>query len=100
MSYSLTNEDYVSILHYYNLPIPKLKIDIKTESEKILAKKLCSCIKKVGQSEAKSIGTCTRAVFNRKGLNRGTFKCKQKRRVIFTKKHKRSIHIGRKGDKK
>jgi hypothetical protein len=97
MSYSLSNKDYISILHYYNLPIPKQHDDIKIQAEKILAKKLCSCIKKVGAPEAKSIGICTRTIFNRKGLKRGTFKCKRKRRVVFSKKQKASIRIGRKG---
>jgi len=97
MSYSLSNKDYTNILHYYNLPIPKHQDDIKIQAEKILAKKLCSCIKKVGAPESKSIGICTRTVFNRKGLKRGTFKCKRKRGVIFSKKQKGSIRIGRKG---
>ena len=92
MSYPLTTNDYKSILQYYNHSIPKLKSDLKMRAEEILAKKLCSCIKKVGgpSNESKSIGICTRTIFNRKGLKRGTFSCKKrKRHVTFSRNYAR-----------
>ena len=53
----LTKKDYVSILQYYKLPIPKSSRLLKIKSEKIMAQKLCKCIKKIDpENEAKSIG--------------------------------------------
>ena len=61
--YKLNTNDYIQILNYYNIPIPKgknkknkgvqthkftkaEKKKIKEIAEKILAEKLCRCIKK------------------------------------------------------
>ena len=90
--YELSNTDYKSILDYYNMPIPKSRRLIKLNSEKILADKLCKCIKKIESSEeAKSIGICTKTIFNRKGLTRGDFKCKGKNSVIIKKTRNNKI---------
>jgi len=97
MSYELTKADYIKILQYYDVPVPKTASKMKEGAEKILSKKLCSCIKKVSPvNEAKSIGVCTRSIFNRKQLKRGTFRCKQKKRVNFRKTRKNTIDIGKK----
>ena len=86
MPSTLTNKDYISILKYYNKKIPKSKIVIKIQAEKIMAQKLCKCIKKVDPIyEAKSIGICTKSIFNRKGLTRGQFQCKKKQSVKIKK---------------
>jgi len=89
MPNGVTNKDYISILNYYKLNIPKSKILIKKQAEKIMAEKLCKCIKKIDkQNEAKSIGICTKTIFNRKGYTRGQFQCKKKQTVKFRKKNK------------
>ena len=89
MSAELTNKDYVSILKYYNINIPKSKRLIKTHAEKIMAEKLCKCIKKIDPiNEAKSIGICTKTIFNRKGYTRGKFDCKKNQSVKFRKTYK------------
>jgi hypothetical protein len=81
---TLENEDYVSILTYYNIDIPKSKRLLKQQAERIMAEKLCKCIKKIDPvNEAKSIGICTKTIFNRKGYTRGKFTCKKKRSVAF-----------------
>ena len=88
---NMHNNDYIQILKYYNLPIPKSRQLLKEEGEKILALKLCKCIKKVDASannEPRAIGICTKTIFNRKGLTRGKFKCKGKRYVKFNKTRK------------
>ena len=86
MSNKMNSADYKNILDYYKIPIPKSKILLKELAEKILAEKLCKCIKKIDyHNEAKSIGICTKNIFNKKGLTRGTFKCKEKRFVTFRK---------------
>jgi hypothetical protein len=82
----ITDEDYKKILEFYKISIPKSKRILKKKAEKILAIKLCRCIKKLGvENEARSVGICTKTVLNRKGLTRGKFKCKGKQTVSFSK---------------
>jgi hypothetical protein len=82
----LTNNDYKQILEYYKKPIPKSRRLLKNNAEQILAEKLCKCIKKIEpENEARSIGICTKTIFNRKGYTRGKFKCKGKRSVTVKK---------------
>ncbi len=91
---SLTKDDYVKIMEFYKLPIPKSLRLLKMQADKILGDKLCRCIKKVDpENEARSIGICTKTIFNRKGLTRGKFKCKTKSSVSYrkTRKNKRSV---------
>jgi len=86
MPSELTNKDYISILKYYNLNVPRSKRLIKKNAEKIMAEKLCKCIKKIDPvNEAKSIGICTKTIFNRKGYTRGQFECKKTQSVKFRK---------------
>lgn len=93
MSYKITKNDYIKILQYYNLSIPKKMADIKKTAEKILSEKLCKCIKKVSpDNEAKAIGICSKTIFGRKGLTRGKFTCKNKKSVAF-KKSKKNVTI-------
>ena len=88
MPIRLTNKDYISILNYYNITIPKSKLLIRKKAEKIMAEKLCKCIKKIDpNNEAKSIGICTKTIFNRKGYTRGQFKCKKNRSVKIGRKY-------------
>ena len=85
----LSKSDYVKILTFYKKEIPKTFASIKKEAQHILATKLCKCIKKVDKTnEAKSIGICTKSIFNRKGLTRGDFKCRSKRYVKINKTRK------------
>jgi hypothetical protein len=82
----LMNKDYIHILEYYKKPIPKSKRLLKMEAEKILASKLCKCIKKIDPTnEAKSIGICTKSVINRKGFTRGKFTCRSKPTIQIRK---------------
>jgi hypothetical protein len=91
----LKKNDYIKILNYYDitvLPTDSSKI-IKSKAEKILAEKLCKCIKKVKDSydetmsnsdaeESKAIGVCTDSIFRRKGLRHGKFTCKKTARLL------------------
>ncbi len=85
MSDELTNKDYINILKFYKMNIPKSKQLLKIQAEKIMAEKLCKCIKKVGPDEKKSIAICTKSIFNRKNLKRGKFNCKGKSSVKIQK---------------
>lgn len=94
MPLELTNKDYVSILKYYNINIPKSKRLLKKKAEQIMSEKLCKCIKKIDYiNEAKSIGICTKTVFNRKGYTRGQFQCKKKQSVKFWKTNKLTNNV-------
>ena len=82
----LTRNDYIKILEYYHLSIPQSMSLLKKHAENVLSLKLCKCIKKVSpNNEPKAIGICTRTVFNRKGLQRKSFKCTKGRFVNIDK---------------
>ena len=82
----LNNNDYIKILEYYKKSIPKSKRLLKMAAEKILATKLCKCIKKIDTTnEAKSIGICTKSVINNKGFTRGKFTCRKKATIKIKK---------------
>lgn len=86
MPYKITNNDYVSILKFYKINIPKSKRLLQKQAEHIMADKLCKCIKKIDKEhEAKSIGICTKTIFNSKGYSRGKFGCKNNKFVKFGK---------------
>jgi hypothetical protein len=89
MTMKMTKADYKKILDYYGESIPKTITQMKKKSNEILSSKLCRCIKKVSPTnEAKAIGVCTRTIFTRKNLRRGSFKCKNGRKVSFSKTRK------------
>ena len=93
----ITTKDYKNILSYYNKPIPTSKKQLKNDAEKILAEKLCRCIKKVDpMNEAKSIGICTKTVLNSRGFTRGAFTCKGKRKIEFRKTNKKKTNKNKK----
>ncbi len=93
----ITESDYKKILEFYEKPIPRSKRLLKIEAEKILATKLCKCIKKVDvKNEARSIGICTKSVINTKGFTRGKFKCKGKKYITFRKTSQKKTQKNRK----
>jgi hypothetical protein len=86
MSNNITNADYVKILDYYKIKIPRSDRLLQKTAENIMADKLCRCIKKLDPvNESRSIGICTKSIFNKKGLKRENFTCKGKRKVAFSK---------------
>ena len=87
---TLKKRDYISILKFYNLPIPKSSIQIKIDAEKIINDKLCRCIKKVNPNdEGKAIGICSKTILHRKKIKTSKFSCK-KNKSIFLHKHRNS----------
>jgi len=83
----LTFNDYKHILEFYKKNIPKSKRLLKLQAEKLLASKLCRCIKKVDkQNEARAIGICTKTIINNKGFTRGKFTCKKRQQINLKKK--------------
>tara|TARA_E500000178_G_C16702987_1_gene609084 strand:- start:266 stop:610 length:345 start_codon:yes stop_codon:yes gene_type:complete len=79
----LIKKDYIEILNFYNINVTnKTPIHIlKDKVEKIIATKLCHCIKKVDSrinNENKSIGICNFSVLGRKKIQIYKFTCKKK----------------------
>lgn len=85
----LSSADYKDILIYYGKPIPKSRVQLKKQAERLLADKLCRCIKSVGGPENRSIRVCTKSVIENKGLQRGKFTCKRKRQIQLSKSIKK-----------
>lgn len=86
----LTTNDYKHILEFYKKPLPKSKRILKMQAEKLLADKLCRCIKKVDKGfEGRAIGICTKNIINNKGYIRGKFTCKTKSSIKLSKKRTR-----------
>ena len=84
----LSRRDYVDILNYYNINFSKnLPIKfLKKMTEKIIAEKLCRCIKKVpnkGQPESRAIGICNHSVVKKKNLKIYKFTCKKKKGLLL-----------------
>ena len=80
--------DYRKILKFYKLSIPKKVSNLRKKGDKIIAKKFCSCIKKVRakfKKEGIAIAICTKSVITRKGIKRGKFKCKKRRSIKLFK---------------
>jgi hypothetical protein len=83
---NLTKNDYIKILKYYDISIPKSNIQIKRKAKTVLSQKLCRCIKKVDPiHEEKSIGICKRSVLHSKNITTGKFSCKKKKSGKFKK---------------
>jgi hypothetical protein len=110
--YDLTQNDYKSILGFYNISCSTLSPNkIKNLAEDILANKLCRCIKKVQKKEflkdeKKPIAICKKSVLGRKQIQTPNFKCKPKARFLKSKTkkklyklHKKTLKIGKKRKK-
>lgn len=85
----LTKKDYKNLLNYYNIKTKKKTSykNLKNIGEKILAKKLCKCIKTVDKiNENKSIPICTYSIFKNKNLNFQKFTCKKNKKIYGLKK--------------
>ena len=83
---TITKKDSIQILTFYKMKIPSSNVLLKQKAKNVLAEKLCRCIKKIDPvNEAKSIGICTKTIFNRRGYTRGKFSCKKKQSVEFRK---------------
>jgi hypothetical protein len=88
---SLTHRDHKNILKFYKMK-PASKKTTKKRARKVIAKKLCSCIKKVNKkvkNEPQSIAICTDSVINKKRIRRGKFTCKTKNK----KKPRQTIQL-------
>ena len=97
----LSREDYIKILDYYGIKHQGASLTtIKGKAERVLADKLCRCIKRVdntgsnrsktskskNNNESRAIAICRDSVLRRKGVtNAGKFSCKPKPRFLKSK---------------
>lgn len=86
----LTRQDYLKILHHYQPREPRNRSvnsnkSLRSQAHRILASKLCRCIKAKNKakngaiSEKQRIGYCSRSIFNNRGLHQHGFRCKTER---------------------
>jgi len=81
---NLTKKDYINILKYYNLSIPKSYKLLKSKANTILNNKLCRCIKKLEPIyKSRSVGTCKKSVLHRKNITTKIHSCKKKNKTQF-----------------
>jgi hypothetical protein len=85
----LNKKDYIAILNYYNISSGNLSSKaLKERSEKILATKLCRCIKKVDpevNDKPRAIAICINSVLNKKNLKGPRFTCKHGYKFVKNK---------------
>ena len=93
----LSLDDYRNILKNYDEPIPKSNKELRRSAELLMASKLCGCIKKIekkkNETEARAIGICTHTIFNRKGIKRGSFKCRKRTKSVSMQKKKKTQKV-------
>ena len=96
----LNKKDYTTILNYYNISTKNLSAKaMKERSEKILATKLCRCIKKVDpeiQNKPRAVAICNNSVLNKKNLKGPRFTCKRGYKFI---KNKNGSSVTKRGTK-
>lgn len=105
-----TYKDHVRILEFYKMRVPRSARQAKMDAERVLASKLCRCIRAVkgtrkgtrkgagkgkGRNTRKySIGAstaiCRSAVLLKKGVTASRFTCKKKPRLIPTVRNQRT----------
>jgi hypothetical protein len=83
---ALSIKDYTDILDYYYIDygVNYTKISLRKMTEKIIAEKLCSCIKAVpnkGKTASRPIGICLYSVIQKKNLGIHKFTCKKKKKL-------------------
>jgi hypothetical protein len=86
---TLTINDYKRILDFYEIPVPTSTRILRLRAEKILASKLCRCIKKLDKKyKSRAVGICTKKVINNKNISRSKFSCTKKQTITLLKKNK------------
>ena len=89
---NLTKTDYIKILDYYNIVPKKTTYSyVKKLAEHIIAKKLCSCIKKVPNAnnpESREIVICIYCFLQKKNLKITGFTCNKKTALKSSKNNK------------
>ena len=93
---NLSKQDYRQLLAYYSIQTKNNASlsSLKKAAEKIIAQKLCSCVKKVpnkNQPESRAIGICNYSIIQRKNLKINGFTCKKKMTLKTSKTNKHKL---------
>ena len=100
--YELNKNDYLTIIKYYNIPIP-IKNNgyinhekVEKLAEDILANKLCKCINYVSnettnKDENRGIAICKNSILKRRKIKAGSFSCKKRAKFHKTRKNKKKL---------
>jgi len=93
---NLSKQDFKQLLNYYNIQTKSNASlsSLKKATENIIAKKLCSCVKKVpnkNQPESRAIGICNYSIIQRKNLKINGFTCKKKMTLKTSKTNKNKL---------
>jgi hypothetical protein len=95
----LSKNDYKKITEFYGIPKQTNKT-YKDLAEKVLANKLCKCIKKVRSTpkfdEKRAISICRNSIFKKRHIDLYSFKCKNSSSLIPKKKTKKKLRKFRK----
>ncbi len=101
---NLSKQDYMDILDFYNINYSKnLPTNLLRKMvEDKLAKKICSCIKKVKEKyndseEARSIAICNNSVKKKKNLKIYGFSCKKKKTLKALKANPKGNKVKKNG---
>ena len=93
---NLSKQDYRQLLAYYAIQTnsnASLSY-LKKAAEKIIAQKLCSCVKKVpnkNKPESRAIGIFNYSIIQRKNLKINGFTCKKKMMLKTSKTNKNKL---------
>ena len=91
---TLKAKDYNTILKFYKVPLDKKTRKTRRNlAEKLLATKLCRCIKTVThknktRKESRAIAICNNSVIKKKGYRIKKFTCKKRNYISGLKKLK------------
>lgn len=93
---NLSKQDYRQLLTYYAIQTKNNASlsSLKKAAEKIIAQKLCSCVKKVpnkNNPESRAIGICNYSIIQRKNLKINGFTCKKKMMLKTSKTNKNKL---------
>lgn len=93
---NLSKQDYRQLLTYYAIQTKNNASlsSLKKAAEKIIAQKLCSCVKKVpnkNKPESRAIGICNYSIIQRKNLKINGFTCKKKMMLKTSKTNKNKL---------
>ena len=84
---SLSEKDHELIIQHYRKVIPRTKKGKKSKAERLVAQKLCSCIKKITKKSrkkplrARAIGICSYSVVKNRGMKHHGFTCSKKSKI-------------------
>jgi hypothetical protein len=93
---NLSKSDYKQLLNYYAIQTKSNSSlsSLKKAAEKIIAQKLCSCVKKVpnkNQPESRAIGICNYSIIQQKNLKINGFTCKKKMTLKTSSTNKQKL---------